>query len=133
MDFLKSQVHFRPILRPYTDPSLGHCSYLNTCFSEPTYAMSPSIHPLPAAPRPPGAALPSGLGAGGRGKDKAPCRYLHFEVDYDGPEEDEATEGRERSEIALSHPKRKIPLEARLSIGLGPDGELAKPVGHLSW
>lgn len=27
--------------------------------------------------------LPSGLGAGGRGKEKAPCRYLHFEVDWD--------------------------------------------------
>jgi mRNA (2'-O-methyladenosine-N6-)-methyltransferase len=27
--------------------------------------------------------LPSGLGAGGRGKEKAPCRYLHYEVDWD--------------------------------------------------
>jgi len=88
--------------------------------------MSPSIHPLPAAPRPPGAALPSGLGAGGRGKDKAPCRYLHFEVDYDGPEEDENLEGESRSAIALS--PRKIPREARLPIGLGPDGKLTEPV-----
>jgi hypothetical protein len=126
-DFV-TQIHFRPILRPYTDPSLGHCSYLNTCFSEPTYSMSPSIHPLPAAPRPPGAALPSGLGAGGRGKDKAPCRYLHFEVDYDGPEQDGNLEGESRSTIALSHP-RKIPREARLPIGLGPDGKLTEPVG----
>jgi mRNA (2'-O-methyladenosine-N6-)-methyltransferase len=92
--------------------------------------MSPSIHPLPAAPRPPGAALPSGLGAGGRGKDKAPCKYLHFEVDYDGPEEDGHMEEETRPTIAFSpsRPKRKIPLEARLLIGLGPDGKLTEPV-----
>ena len=28
----------------------------------------------------PKAQLPSGLGAGGRGKEKAPCRYPHYEV-----------------------------------------------------
>lgn len=91
--------------------------------------MSPSIHPLPAAPRPPGAALPSGLGAGGRGKDKAPCRYLHFEVDYDGPEEDKHMGEETRPPITFSQPKRKIPLEARLPIGLGPGGKLTEPVG----
>ncbi|KAJ3759019.1 MT-A70-domain-containing protein [Lentinula raphanica] len=80
-----SLVHFRPLIRPHTDPSLGHCSYLNTCYSEPTYAQSPSVHPvtLGTGLRGP-SSLPSGLGAGGRGKEKAPCRYLHFEVDWDG-------------------------------------------------
>ncbi|KAI0786316.1 hypothetical protein C8Q75DRAFT_267143, partial [Abortiporus biennis] len=86
------RVHFRPLIRPHTDPTLGHCSYLNTCYSEPTYAQSPSIPPLPSH-RAIGygqqggqgaVSLPSGLGAGGRGKEKAPCRYLHFEVDWDG-------------------------------------------------
>lgn len=24
----------RPIIRPHTDPDLGHCSYLNTCYGE---------------------------------------------------------------------------------------------------
>lgn len=126
---MNCQIHFRPIIRQHTDPSLGHCSYLNTCFSEPTYSMSPSIHPLPAAPRPPGAALPSGLGAGGRGKDKAPCRYLHFEVDYDGPE-DESMEGEgKRTSGPRPGLKGKIPQEARLPIGLGPSGQLSEPVG----
>lgn len=35
------RIHFRPLIRPHTDPNLGHCSYLNTCYSEPTYAHSP--------------------------------------------------------------------------------------------
>lgn len=85
-------------MRPHTDLSLGHCSYLNTCYSEPSFSLSPSIPPTPSrfpgqqgqqgrfphphAGRAP-VSLPSGLGAGGRGKDKAPCRYLHYEVDWD--------------------------------------------------
>jgi len=99
---LCDRVHFRVIMRPHTDPSLGHCSYLNTCYSEPSYALSPSIPPTPSRfpgqqgqqgrfPQPNAGraptSLPSGLGAGGRGKDKAPCRYLHFEVDWDEDEE----------------------------------------------
>lgn len=90
-------------MRPHTDATLGHCSYLNTCYSEPSYALSPSIPPTPSRfpgqqgqqgrfPQPNAgrgpASLPSGLGAGGRGKDKAPCRYLHFEVDFDEIDED---------------------------------------------
>ncbi|KAG5646446.1 hypothetical protein DXG03_003496 [Asterophora parasitica] len=86
------RVHFRALIRPHTDVSLGHCSYLNTCYSEPTYSQSPSIPPYPGAVHSHGApppntrgpvSLPSGLGAGGRGKEKAPCRYLHYEVDWD--------------------------------------------------
>src|SRR5260370_2385579 len=42
------RVHFRPLIRQHTDIALGHCSYLNTCYSEPTYAQSPSIPPLPS-------------------------------------------------------------------------------------
>ncbi|KAF8305026.1 MT-A70-domain-containing protein [Clavulina sp. PMI_390] len=104
------------------------------------YSASPSIHPLPAAPRTSGVALPSGLGAGGRGKDKAPCKYVHFEVDYDGPEDDEtmdvdeaAVPDRRQSTVTISStsdepagPKR-IPVDARLPIGLGPTGKLTKP------
>ncbi|THH17629.1 hypothetical protein EW146_g3242 [Bondarzewia mesenterica] len=113
------RVHFRPLIRPHTDPALGHCSYLNTCYSEPTYAQSPSIPPLPSAQdqisaRWPKPQLPSGLGAGGRGKEKAPCRYLHYEVDWDpgdaGPED-------KREEWRL----RKRPY--KLEIGQGPLGK----------
>lgn len=110
------RVHFRPLIRPHTDTSLGHCSYLNTCYSEPTYAQSPSIPPFPSnAPRPPGSvSLPSGLGAGGRGKEKAPCRYVHFEVDWDGGELPPA-----RTRISEPH---------KLGIGLGPTGSLSTKV-----
>lgn len=109
------RVHFRPLIRPHTDPTLGHCSYLNTCYSEPTYAQSPSIPPFPSAnlPRPPGSvALPSGLGAGGRGKEKAPCRYLHFEVDWDGGD-------------GVPMPSNVVVKKKphKLGIGLGPSGK----------
>ena len=123
------RIHFRALIRPHTDISLGHCSYLNTCYSEPTYAQSPSIPPLPSAqlPRPLGAvSLPSGLGAGGRGKEKAPCRYLHYEVDYDegdgGAQEAQAWRNSTRG--------RRKPY--KLEIGMGPLGKEAPPVRNLS-
>ncbi|KZO93729.1 MT-A70-domain-containing protein [Calocera viscosa TUFC12733] len=105
-----ARVHFRPILRPHTDPSLGHCSYLNTCYSEPSYALSPSIGPPPA--RASGSVyLPSGLGAGGRGKEKAPCRYLHFEVDYDGDDLPGA-----QSQADKERKPPRLPEEQRLPV-----------------
>ncbi|KAG6378531.1 MT-A70-domain-containing protein [Boletus reticuloceps] len=110
------RVHFKPLIRPHTDPSLGHCSYLNTCYSEPTYAQSPSIPPFPSgsATR---VSLPSGLGAGGRGKEKAPCRYLHFEVDWD-----------EKDVQAMSNDMgwkdtQRMRNPFKLEIGMGPDGK----------
>ncbi|KIL68292.1 hypothetical protein M378DRAFT_72133 [Amanita muscaria Koide BX008] len=111
------RVHFRPLIRPHTDPSLGHCSYLNTCYSEPTYAQSPSVPPYPGSVSARGpVSLPSGLGAGGRGKEKAPCRYLHYEVDWD--EEDggrlQSINGKGK-EVVKRHPHR-------MEIGLGPSG-----------
>ena len=115
-----SRVHFRPLMRPHTDPTLGHCSYLNTCYSEPTYAQSPSIPPFPSAnlPRPPGSVtLPSGLGAGGRGKEKAPCRYLHFEVDWDGGDGEPSPQ----NSVVKRRPHK-------LGIGLGPTGKDDPPV-----
>ncbi|KAI9001259.1 MT-A70-domain-containing protein [Trametes punicea] len=119
------RIHFRPLLRPHTDPALGHCSYLNTCYSEPTYAQSPSIPPLPShrqiqygAQGQTPVSLPSGLGAGGRGKEKAPCRYLHFEVDWDVSDGQGLTEQRQMV--------KKKPY--RLPIGLGPEGKEAKPL-----
>ncbi|KAF9078675.1 MT-A70-domain-containing protein [Rhodocollybia butyracea] len=119
------RVHFRPVLRAHTDASLGHCSYLNTCYSEPTYAQSPSIPPFPnnstqspyGASLPPGArgpsSLPSGLGAGGRGKEKAPCRYLHYEVDWDGGD----------GAQAIYKTSSKHHNTPKLGIGLGPTGK----------
>lgn len=107
------RVHFRPLIRLHTDPSLGHCSYLNTCYSEPTYAQSPSIPPFPSgsATR---SSLPSGLGAGGRGKEKAPCRYLHFEVDWD--ERDGPAIGSDHTTEVM-----KVDRPFKLEIGLGPN------------
>lgn len=104
-----SRVHFRPLIRPHTDVTLGHCSYLNTCYSEPTYALSPSFSSS-NVPRAPGAPpLPSGLGAGGRGKERAPCRYLHFEVDWDGGDGETVK------------PKHVVKKKLnKLGIGLGP-------------
>ncbi|KDR83391.1 hypothetical protein GALMADRAFT_235496 [Galerina marginata CBS 339.88] len=119
------RVHFRPLIRPHTDVTLGHCSYLNTCYSEPTYAQSPSIPPFPGSTHahgmaPPGmrgpVSLPSGLGAGGRGKEKAPCRYLHYEIDWDGGDGEWMSERK---------PRKKM---HRLRIGLGPSGKVTKPL-----
>ncbi|KAG8995267.1 hypothetical protein FRB90_000217 [Tulasnella sp. 427] len=122
------KVHFKPLIRPHTDPSLGHCSYLNTCYSEPTYALSPSIPP--PSNNPSGArigntnavSLPSGLGAGGRGKEKAPCRYLHFEVDYDaggGADASGIMPGRRNGNAAAAH---LYDDGEGLQIGTGPTG-----------
>lgn len=54
--------------------------------------------------------LPNGLGAGGRGKEKAPCRYLHFELDWDGGDGEFV-----QSPIIQSR-------RHKLGIGLGPSG-----------
>ena len=62
--------------------------------------------------------LPSGLGAGGRGKEKAPCRYLHYEVDWDEGDGEWKTESKRA--------RKKI---HKLDIGLGPGGKEARVVG----
>lgn len=64
------------------------------------------------------ASLPSGLGAGGRGKDKAPCRYLHYEVDWD--------EGDGKG-IRHVDGRRKNKVH-KLGFGLGPAGRPTKTV-----
>jgi len=72
---------------------------------------------LPSAqlPRPPGAvSLPSGLGAGGRGKEKAPCRYLHYEVDWD------EGDGGSLEAQASRTSNRNIKKLYKLGIGMGP-------------
>lgn len=66
--------------------------------------------------------LPSGLGAGGRGKEKAPCRYLHYEVDWDGSDGDAA---RSSSTTIKEAARQK---RHRLEIGRGPSGEGMKTV-----
>ncbi|RXW25146.1 hypothetical protein EST38_g663 [Candolleomyces aberdarensis] len=133
---LCQSVHFRPLIRPHTDVSLGHCSYLNTCYSEPTYSQSPSVPSFPGSSSLSGGvglgvnlnvsnargpvSLPSGLGAGGRGKEKAPCRYLHYELDWDGDLQRAAQE----REVERSSKVAKKPF--KLEIGLGPTGKLTK-------
>lgn len=117
------RIHFRPLIRPHTDPTLGHCSYLNTCYSEPTYAQSPSIPSNPSAQAQinsqwPKAQLPSGLGAGGRGKEKAPCRYLHYEIDWDAGDAGAEAKWEERP-VKKPH---------RLALGAGPKGAFEPPV-----
>jgi mRNA (2'-O-methyladenosine-N6-)-methyltransferase len=137
-------IHFRPIIRHHTDVTLGHCSYLNTCYSEPTYSLSPSIPPPPSSashPRSaPGtfghagapnanspASLPSGLGAGGRGKEKAPCRYLHFEVDWDEADENQATAAA-ASAYKKINAKKEPKKPVKLGIGQGPSGKITELV-----
>ena len=83
--------------------------------------------------------MPSGLGAGGRGKEKAPCRYLHFEVDWDG--EEGAASGNRANGSTRPHPRNdnqddrsSRPKNAsvrnpyKLGIGMGPDGKHMKVV-----
>ncbi|KDQ29095.1 hypothetical protein PLEOSDRAFT_1039234, partial [Pleurotus ostreatus PC15] len=91
-------IHFRPLIRAHTDPSLGHCSYLNTCYSEPTYA---------------------------QGKEKAPCRYLHYEVDWDEGDGDSTRSPSSKSKAVVKRPHR-------LEVGLGPDG-MSKRVFPPQW
>lgn len=70
--------------------------------------------------------LPSGLGAGGRGKEKAPCRYLHYEVDWD--ERDVNANG----EKAKKEDKIKKPY--RIGIGMGPEGKDMKVASnYMAW
>lgn len=67
--------------------------------------------------------LPSGLGAGGRGKEKAPCRYLHFEVDWDG--------GDGPGQYEQRQVVKKEPF--RLEMGVGPNGLDAPTVSLVLW
>jgi mRNA (2'-O-methyladenosine-N6-)-methyltransferase len=62
--------------------------------------------------------LPSGLGAGGRGKEKAPCRYLHYEIDWDAG--DAGTEAKWE--------ERPVKKPHRLTLGFGPKGIFEPPV-----
>ena len=55
------------------------------------------------------------------GKEKAPCRYLHFEVDWD------VNDGQGMPEQRLV-PKKK---PYRLELGLGPMHKETKPVSEL--
>ncbi|KAG5654496.1 hypothetical protein H0H81_001995 [Sphagnurus paluster] len=132
------RVHFRALIRPHTDVTLGHCSYLNTCYSEPTYSQSPSIPPFPSSAHthgqvPPNTrgpvSLPSGLGAGGRGKEKAPCRYLHYEVDWDEGDGEitRHTNGKAKEVIRRNRVHK-------LGIGQGPAGKptLVLPYGTMT-
>ena len=97
--------------------------------------MSPSIHPLPTVARPAGAvALPSGLGAGGRGKEKAPCRYLHYAVDLSednndrngsmqNDQSDEEEEDVYGGSLIRNGREEKPKRTHRIEVGLGPIGK----------
>lgn len=58
------KLHFRKIIQPHTDETLGDCSFLNTCFHMDT------------------------------------CRYVHYEVDYSGAEEQQASESNNSASAA---------------------------------
>lgn len=63
-----ANVHFQPILKPYSDHSLGHCSYLNTCY--PFYNNAP--------PSLSNAFQPTKLNSPRLDRT---CKYLHFELE----------------------------------------------------
>lgn len=67
--------------------------------------------------------LPSGLGAGGRGKEKAPCRYLHYEVDWDEGDGRQSMNGKGKEVI-----RRK---RHRVELGLGPLGPNMRVVSYV--
>ena len=66
--------------------------------------------------------LPSGLGAGGRGKEKAPCRYLHYEVDWDEGDGRQSMNGKGKELIRRHH---------RIELGLGPLGSNMRVVSYV--
>lgn len=68
--------------------------------------------------------LPSGLGAGGRGKEKAPCRYLHYEVDWDGGDGDWTRNANGKGWDGSARKKLH-----KLGIGMGPAGKDMRVVG----
>jgi mRNA (2'-O-methyladenosine-N6-)-methyltransferase len=74
----------RPLIRPHTDPDLGHCSYLNTCYGEVrrSQARLPlNRRVLIRARRQPSYAQSPSLGGGGPApRSQKDCKYLHFEV-----------------------------------------------------
>ncbi|TIB79154.1 MT-A70-domain-containing protein [Wallemia mellicola] len=62
------KVHFQPIIRPYSDHALGHCSYLNTCY--PFYNNAP--------PTLSNAFQPAKLNSPRLDRT---CKYLHFQLE----------------------------------------------------
>ncbi|GHJ85063.1 hypothetical protein NliqN6_1465 [Naganishia liquefaciens] len=67
--------HFEPIIRPWTDVSLGQCSYLNMCYGEPLFTQNPSLvnaNQSRSAPTPrPSTSLNSA---------QKQCRYIHYRL-----------------------------------------------------
>ncbi|KAJ7490212.1 hypothetical protein B0H11DRAFT_2400783 [Mycena galericulata] len=104
-----------------------HLEGLSTGTAEPTYTRLPSILPFPGSTHSHGntrgpSSLPSGLDTDRRGKDKPPCRYLHYEAHWDGGDGDWAHSGNLRGRNA---PKRR---RHKLSAGMGPAGKEMKVV-----
>jgi hypothetical protein len=79
-------------------------------------------------PGAPPVSLPSGLGAGGRGKEKAPCRYLHFEIDWEEKDESKAAAWGKRKDMkgkeggGEAAESRALTKPYKLRIGRGPGG-----------
>ncbi|KAH8082767.1 MT-A70-domain-containing protein [Filobasidium floriforme] len=62
--------HYEPIIRPWTEPRLGQCSYLNMCYGDPLFHSNPSL--INSGGQGPG---PGTSGAGGK-----QCRYQHYRL-----------------------------------------------------
>ncbi|KAG7553589.1 hypothetical protein FFLO_03021 [Filobasidium floriforme] len=62
--------HYEPIIRPWTEPRLGQCSYLNMCYGDPLFHSNPSL--INSGGQGPG---PGSSGAGGK-----QCRYQHYRL-----------------------------------------------------
>ncbi|KAK1927031.1 putative mRNA methyltransferase [Papiliotrema laurentii] len=94
-----TKTHYEPILRPWTDTSLGYCSYLNLCYGEPMFRNNPSL----------------GEGNAPRGSTKE-CRYMHFQVVPTTAKQTELTPG-------ISHFSTTI----RSRLFDGEDGTMSQP------
>ncbi|KAI5452955.1 methyltransferase [Naganishia albida] len=67
--------HFEPIIRPWTDLSLGQCSYLNMCYGEPLFANNPSLANANQS-----RSAPVQRPTTGNASNHKQCRYIHYRL-----------------------------------------------------
>ncbi|ORX38604.1 mRNA methyltransferase [Kockovaella imperatae] len=102
-----TKAHYEPIIRPWTDISLGYCSYLNLCYGEPMFTKNPSL----------------GDGSAPRGGTKE-CRYMHFHV---------VPSDREQTEVTSTPYNAPLPLAVRRRLLADQSGDLTEAALRAQW